>query len=242
VLFALERPLARGRITCLQSVLSGACNVILENMVEGADLEEAIADAVKRGITEPDPELDVSGWDTAQKLTILLTRAVGLRYTPEEIEVIGLRGIDPALVRAAEKRELRVKLVGLCEWGPELLQATVRPVAVPAESHLGSVRGENHVVVLRTRETGEMVYFGEGAGTLPVATAVLNDLLGVFDPGHSWTGRFPPAVEKTQAPSFDRHLVLEKGRARVVTEAAEGSVPVLDLCDGAATNREPEPS
>jgi hypothetical protein len=99
-------------------------------------------------------------------------------------------------------------------------------MAVPADGHLGAVRGGNHIVVLRTRDEGETVHIGPAAGTLPVATAVLNDLLGLMDPDHSWTGRYPAAPGGLPRPYFERHLILRDGRPTVVNEPV--GIPLLD--------------
>lgn len=230
LLYTLERPLAQSGISGIQAMLSASCNVILERMEAGTPFEEALADVVARELTEPDPDLDVSGWDSAQKLTILLAQASGLRYGARDVPTTGIRDLDPSLVREAPDLGYRVKLVSVARRDGRRLRATVRPMAVPRESHLGLVRGGNHVVVLQLTERGETVYVGSGSGDLPVATAVLNDLIGLFDPEHSWTGRFPRASEPAVEPGFSRWLVRESGRAEVRGgEPPTGSpVPVLD--------------
>jgi homoserine O-acetyltransferase len=229
LIHALSRPLAQSGVLELHAMLSSACNVMLERMEEGATLADALAEAVARDLTEPDPDLDLSGWDSAQKLTILLARATGRRYGGQHLQTTGIDRIDPRLVRAALDLDLRVKLVAMASRAPDSMTATVRPVAVPRDAHLGLVRGDNNVVVIHTPDGGEMVYLGTGAGDLPVATAVLNDLIGVFDPSHSWTGWYPAAETAVAAPTFGQWLVLRDGRPeRTGIPAAEG-VPILDV-------------
>jgi hypothetical protein len=103
-------------------------------------------------------------------------------------------------------------------------------MAVPTDSHLGSVRGANHLVVFEDPEAGETVFLGEGAGTVPVAIAVLNDVIGLFDPDRSWTGRFAAAPGRLPAPEFDAWVGLESGVARRGTGSPPppGAVPWLD--------------
>jgi hypothetical protein len=98
---------------------------------------------------------------------------------------------------------------------------------VARESHLGLVRGDNNVVVLHSADGGEMVYLGTGAGALPVATAVLNDLIGVFDPSHSWTGRFPAYALEVEAPEFAQWITVAGGKIRKGARETKGCVPVL---------------
>jgi hypothetical protein len=126
--------------------------------------------------------------------------------------------------------------VALAQASQHGLTATVRPMAVRHDGHLGMVRGVNNVVVTHAPDGGEMVYAGTGAGALPVATAVLNDLIGVFDADHSWTGRFPPVDAAVEAPTFDRWLVLDGERPRIEQRERDGAIPVLPVLrvDGTA--------
>jgi len=227
ILFALERPLHSGEIVGIRAVLSSTCNLILERMEAGATLAEGLAVAEAAGYPEVDPSLDLSGWDTAQKLALLLTRALRRRITTDGMEIEGIDRIDPAVVRAAMEFGMRVKLVAYATLDNGRTLATVRPMAVPVESHLGAVRDAHNVVVLRSRSEGEVVHIGPGFGTLPVARCVLNDLLGVMDPRHSWTGRFPGATEPLAAPIFHRFLVVGEEGATIESTPGEGRIPVL---------------
>jgi homoserine dehydrogenase len=228
LLYAVEGPLGRGRIASIQALLTSACNVILERVEEGMTFDEAVESAGEAGLTRPDPELFVSGWDTAQKLTILAARTYKRRFIAEEIAVQGLQDLDPEIVRAATECGYRVKFVGLYGASKESPVLGVLPAAVPAESHLGGIHAENNGVVMDNQLGGEMVFLGRGVGDLPVASAVLGDLVGIFHPARSWTGRFPRAEKPPQAPEFARYLALERGRPLIVNAPRPGAVPLLD--------------
>jgi len=228
LMYAVERPLAHLQIESIQAVLSSTCNVILERMEQGFSLSSALNHTRALEVTEPDPELDLSGWDTAQKLLILCARAQGLRFGVEELSIRGIHDLDPVLVREAPSLGLRIKLIGLFVASPESPVAGVLPLAVPAEGHLGSVRAGNNVVLLAGEETGEMVYLGKGSGQLPIAAALLNDVIGLYHPSHSWTGRFPRAGFRPRAPRFATFLVREGGVTVLTDTEVEGAVPLLE--------------
>jgi homoserine dehydrogenase len=228
LLYAVERPLGRGQVVSIQAVLSATCNVVLERVEQGFSFSAALSHAVRLGITEPDPDLDISGWDTAQKLIMLIARTEGRRYLVEDLSVAGVRDLDPVIVRDAVDLGLRVKLVGLFVREAPHHLAAVLPLAVPVEGHLGGVRGENNVIVLDEGEGGEMVHLGHGAGSLPVATAALNDLIGLFNPARSWTGRYPRAEHPPGAPRFVHYLARELGATVITDSPGPGSVPLLD--------------
>jgi len=228
LIFAVERPLGHGQIHSIQAILSSTCNLILERMEQGFSFSSTLSHAIALGITEPDPELDLSGWDTAQKLLILCARMQGVRFSVEDLSICGLHHIDPVLVREAPSLGLRIKFAGFFFKGPESPIAGVLPLAVPAEGHLGSVRAENNVIVLAGEETGEMVYLGAGSGRLPVATALLNDVIGLFHPHHSWTGRFPRPETGLTPPRFATFIGRESGATVLTDKGREGSVPLLE--------------
>jgi homoserine dehydrogenase len=209
-------------------LLSSACNVVLEEIERGRSFGEAVEEAERAGLTRPDSELFVSGWDTAQKLTILAARAYRRRFIAEQLSVHGLRELDPEIVRAASERGYRVKFVGLFSAGRESPVLGVLPAAVPAESHLGGIHGENNGVVMESQGGEEMVFLGRGVGDLPVASAVLGDLIGLFHPARSWTGRFPRAERAPRAPEFARYLRLERGSPLIGDAPRPGAVPLLD--------------
>ncbi len=228
LLHLVERPLGREHVASIRAVLSATCNVVLEQIEQGADFDDALIHAVRMGLTEPDPDLDVSGWDTAQKLTMLVARARGRRYLVEDLLVTGLTEIDPLLVREAPTLGLRVKLIGLYVAGVPAPVIGVLPVAVPADGHLGGVRGDYNVVVLDGGADAELVQLGRGGGGLPVAMGALNDLVGIFRPTRSWTGRYPPASVRPEAPRFALFLA-RRGSSIVITDLPEGpAVPTLD--------------
>ena len=228
LLYAVERPLVREQFHSIQAVLSSTCNLVLERVEAGDSFAGALAHARQLEVTEQDPALDLSGWDSAQKLLILAARTLGLRFAGEQLLVRGIEGLDPVLVRQAPRLGLRVKLVGLfVRTAARAPVAGVLPVAVGADSHLGSVRGVDNIIVLAGAETGELVQLGRGSGHLPVATALLNDLIGLFHPSHSWTGRYPPAGFAPLPPVFARHLARD-GEVRVTGRPAPGAVPLLE--------------
>jgi len=232
LLYSVDRPLGRRDIRSLQAILSSTCNFILEAVEGGATFDDALATAVDRGLTEPDPQLDLSGWDTMQKLIILVARTLGTRYGQEAIPTRSITGIAPALIQGAPALGLRVKLIGLFvepvtrkDDAPPILG--VLPVAVPLEGYLGGARDDNNVLVVDGGEEGELAYFARGGGDVPVASAVLGDLVGLFEPTRSWTGRYPPAERKPVPPRFTHFLQATGGEVRVAEENTADTIPIL---------------
>lgn len=229
LLYSVDRPLGRREVHAVWALLSSTCNVVLEGIERGDTLEDAVEVARSMGLPEPYPELDLSGWDTAQKLLILIARTCGRRFAAEQVPVQGITDLAPALVQGAPSLGYRVKLVGVfINIAPEPVIG-VLPVAVDVDGHLGGVHGDNNAVILANRDGSEMIFVGKGAGHLPVATSVLTDLIGLFDPRQSWTGRYPRALRVPRGPEFARYLARDAGGDVSITDRpGDGAIPLLE--------------
>jgi homoserine dehydrogenase len=180
VLQALDHGLRTERFTLLVGILNGTTNYILSTMErEGRDFEEALTAARELGYAEADPTLDLSGADTAQKLTILARRAFQAAVPHESIPTEGIVGIELEDLRQADRFGYIVKLLGIGLRSSEGLDLRVHPAFIPKRYLLASVRDEFNGVYLRGEASGSMLLYGKGAGALPTAQAVLGDVINV---------------------------------------------------------------
>ena len=227
-LYAVEQTLEAGSFSSLDAILSASSNRMMDLMEGGASHATALEECIASGLTESIPELDTSGWDAAQKLLLLIARAEQRRYGLSDLQVEGIESVDPRLVAAAPASGLRIKLVGLLRREAGGLKACLRPLAVRKGGHLGSVKGDNTVVVLGQHPVGEIVHVGPSSAPFPAARSLLSDLVGLFDLTQSWTGRYPRANAALPAPLFKRWLRLEDDRAEVFHGDDAGGIPLLD--------------
>lgn len=180
VLQALDHGLQTERFTMLVAVLNGTTNFILSTMErEGRDFAEALTAARSLGFAEADPSLDLAGTDTAQKLTLLVRRAFRVPVPHDSIPTEGIVGMELPDLRQADRFGYVAKLLGIAIRTPEGLDLRVHPAFIPKRYLLASVRDEFNGVYLRGEATGNMMFYGKGAGALPTAQAVLGDVLDV---------------------------------------------------------------
>jgi homoserine dehydrogenase len=178
ILQSLDHGLRTERFQLLVGILNGTTNYILSTMErEGRDFAEALDAARKLGFAESDPSLDLSGADTAQKLTILVRRAFPASIDPGTIPTEGIVGMELEDLRQADRFGYVAKLLGIALRTPSGLDVRVHPAFIPKRYLLASVRDEFNGIYLRGEASGSMMLYGKGAGAFPTAQAVLGDVL-----------------------------------------------------------------
>lgn len=220
VLQALDHGLRTERFTLLVGILNGTTNYILSTMErEGRDFEEALSAARELGYAEADPTLDLSGADTAQKLTILARRAFGAAVPHDSIPTEGIVGIELEDLRQADRFGYVVKLLGIGIRSAEGLDLRVHPAFIPKRYLLAAVRDEFNGVYLRGEASGSMLLYGKGAGALPTAQAVLGDVIALSRELRLKGGTKPAAPTPARATAAsqgadDERLPLDEVRTK----------------------------
>ncbi|MET1124412.1 MAG: homoserine dehydrogenase [Archaeoglobaceae archaeon] len=162
-------------ITGLAGVLNGTCNYILTRMEdEGLSYEHVLREAIELGIAEADPSYDVEGIDAAIKL-VILANTIGIDARFEDVERRGISFLTPEAFKAASEKGYTIRLVA--EAGDSL---SVRPRLV-RKGHPLATRGTMNVIVLHTEEAGSISLAGRGAGGVETASAMLSDLVAIYD-------------------------------------------------------------
>jgi homoserine dehydrogenase len=187
ILQSLDHGLRTERFTLLVGILNGTTNYILSTMErEGRDFAEALEAARKLGFAEADPSLDLSGADTAQKLTILVRRAFRVPLEHGSIPTEGIVGMELEDLRQAERFGYVVRLLGIAIRTPAGLDLRVHPAFIPKRYLLAAVRDEFNGVYMRGEAAGSMLLYGKGAGALATAQAILGDVIAS---AREWTWR-----------------------------------------------------
>src|SRR5262245_46738109 len=96
-----ERRAVGARATGVTAILNGTSNYVLTTMTRGGSFEAALASAQRLGYAEPDPTMDVSGADAAEKLAILVRLFGRLLVDPKAIPLDGLDTIEAEDIAAA---------------------------------------------------------------------------------------------------------------------------------------------
>jgi homoserine dehydrogenase len=181
----LRESLAGDRITRVTGIVNGTTNYILSAMdATGAGYGEALDEASRLGYAEADPTADVDGFDAAAKAAILASLAFHSRVTAADVHREGISSITAADVAAAKLLGRTVKLLALCERvtaadGSESVSVRVHPAMIPRTHPLAGVAGAFNAVFVEADAAGQLMFYGQGAGGAPTASAVLGDLVAV---------------------------------------------------------------
>ncbi|UJW35350.1 homoserine dehydrogenase [Saccharothrix sp. AJ9571] len=181
----LRESLAGDRITRVMGIVNGTTNYILSAMDStGAGYAEALDEASRLGYAEADPTADVDGYDAASKAAILASLAFHTRVTAADVHREGIAGVTASDITAAKMLNRTVKLLAICERvtsedGIESVSARVHPVMIPRAHQLAGVSGAFNAVYVEADAAGELMFYGQGAGGAPTASAVLGDLVAV---------------------------------------------------------------
>jgi homoserine dehydrogenase len=181
VLRALDEIKQSDTITQISGIVNGSTNFILTMMSEeGAEYEDAIKEARRRGFLEADPTLDVSGADAAQKLSVLIYHAFGQHILPHEIETRGIERITSHNVAEAKSAGETIKLIASARLENGELRAVVEPRRISTTHVFANTRDEFNALQIECRHAGPQLLYGKGAGSLPTASAVVSDLIEVL--------------------------------------------------------------
>lgn len=177
---SLRDGLVANEITAIYGILNGTCNYILTRMArEGADFDTVLADAQRLGYAEANPSLDIDGYDTAHKISILTSLAYGVTVPFDRITVEGIRGLSQTDVRYADEMGYAIKLIATCRERGGALEVRVNPTLVPKHHMLASVSDVFNAVMVTGTMTGDTLYYGKGAGRAATASAVISDIVSV---------------------------------------------------------------
>lgn len=176
----LKHSLIANRIDSIMGIVNGTTNYMLTRMDEDSlEYDAALKEAQERGFAEADPTADVDGLDAAAKIAILASIAFNSRVTMDQVFTEGIRRISPIDLANAHDSGYVVKLVAHARRGESGIDVRVHPTMIPEDHQLATVKGVFNAIFVEGDAVGQTMFFGEGAGAGPAASAVMGDVLEV---------------------------------------------------------------
>lgn len=163
----------------IRGVLNGTTNYILTQMQEVfLSFEAALAQAQAQGIAEPNPSLDLEGWDTACKILILASAHMGAGSTLGQVSRIGIGPQTEGLIETARKTGRKVRLLGRARIWQGRVRLSVAPKILSSDSPFFSIAGTSKAAVFTTKENGD-VFVSAQSGRDSISRTIMEDLLRI---------------------------------------------------------------
>jgi len=180
IISPLKHCLVSNEIQGVLGIVNGTTNYMLTRMAEdGLDYATALAEAQARGFAEADPTADVDGLDAAAKIAILASIAFNSRVVLAQVPAEGIRSITPADIEYAREMDYTIKLLAIARRLGDSIDIRVHPTLIRSTHPLASVNAVYNAIYVVGDAVGETMFFGEGAGSLPAASAVVGDVIEV---------------------------------------------------------------
>jgi len=177
---AVREGLTANRIEWIAGIINGTTNFILSEMRDkGLNFDVVLKEAQRLGYAEADPTFDIEGVDAAHKITLLSSLAFGIPVQFDKAHIEGISELDAADIRYAEQFGYRIKLLGITKRTPEGIELRVHPTLIPTKRLIANVEGAMNAVLVQGDAVGATLYYGQGAGAEPTASAVIADLVDV---------------------------------------------------------------
>jgi homoserine dehydrogenase len=229
VIQTLQQLLNINRIKKIEGILNGTSNYILSEMrTNQLSFSAALHAAQEKGYAEADPTNDVEGYDAFYKLMILSEIAFGGKPEWKNVPREGIKSITEEQIKGAEKLGLRFKLIASIQLvGGEII-GSVRPTLVTESHPLYNIEGVENSVSIEGDIVGRITLQGPGAGMLPTASAVIEDLIHVVrGNGHNLVhcSLTDGLAEHAEEKSNQNWLMIHRGEPQLT------SVPVSVLTE-----------
>lgn len=195
IIKSMREGLSGNQIEWVIGIINGTTNYILSEMRDkGVSFADALKQAQALGYAEADPTFDIEGTDAAHKIALLGAMAFGMDVQFSQDHVEGISGLDSADIACAEQLGYRIKLLAIAKRTAKGVEQRVHPTLIPARRLMANVEGPMNAVAVKADAVGVTMYYGQGAGSEPTASAVIADLAD--------TVRLQTSSENQRVPSL----------------------------------------
>ncbi|SEA07987.1 homoserine dehydrogenase [Thalassobacillus cyri] len=181
VIRTIEQLLQVNRVEKIEAILNGTSNYILTAMSERSiDFKTALAEAKEKGYAEADPTNDIDGTDAFNKLMILSQLIFNDQPAWHKVEKTGIKDLTSTDIQAAQENNKKYKHIAVIYKEGDQLKAEVSPLLLSSSHPLYNIDGVDNAIAITSNIVGTITLIGPGAGKLPTASAMVEDLVAIF--------------------------------------------------------------
>jgi len=176
-IFSLFEQMPAIHLQGFHGILNSTTNVILSEMEQGLNFDEALKKAQALGVAETEATHDIDGWDAAVKTAALITVLMDIPVRLEEIEREGIRDLTPQALRNAKRDGWPFKLVCRAQRTGSGVKASVRPEKVLSTQPMARIAGTSSYVYFETDIFPGLAITEENPGLYATAYGLLADFV-----------------------------------------------------------------
>lgn len=175
----LSQCLVANEVDEIAGILNGTTNFIFGKMInDNMDFSDALKLAQDLGYAERNPEADIEGHDACRKICILASLAFGKHIYPDNVYTKGISEITLDDVKYADSLNYVIKLIGdVKKTENGKLDILVAPMLLSKDCILSDINDVFNGILVKGDCTGDVMFYGKGAGKLPTASAVVADVV-----------------------------------------------------------------
>ena len=160
-------------------IFNGTSNFILDNMYRFEnEFFTTLKTAQELGYAEADPSADIDGYDVTNKVIISFALAYD-GFIKNEFPCFTMRNITKEDILYFKKNGLIAKYIGEATTVGNEYEASVMLNLFQTNALEGNVLSNYNIVTVQSHTMGEVKFYGQGAGKLPTANAIIQDILDI---------------------------------------------------------------
>ncbi len=177
----LEKALRIDAVDCIHGIFNGTSNYILDHMYRyQATFDDVLKDAQHLGYAEADPSADIDGFDISNKIRISASIAYNHPIT-DQFPIFGIRNILKEDVQFFSSKGFVVKLIAKTKRKGNTYDCIVEPMLFGKNQIEANIQENYNLISLHGDTIGELKFYGQGAGKLATANAVIQDIIDISE-------------------------------------------------------------
>ncbi|WP_057881329.1 homoserine dehydrogenase [Companilactobacillus kimchiensis] len=212
----LEKALRIDNVNSISGIFNGTSNFILDQMSRnGETFVKVLKKAQELGYAEADPSADIDGYDVANKLCISADIAYNIDIKDhQDLPIFGIRNITCSDVKYFQQKGFSVKLIGRTRQSGNKFDYAVEPALFLNRTLEANTPDNYNLISLNGDTIGKLDFFGQGAGMLPTANAVIQDILDIKEQKSHLKRNFDKRMEYCPELTKGNYLVRSKTDVR----------------------------
>jgi len=212
----LEKALRIDNVNSISGIFNGTSNFILDQMSRyGESFIKVLKQAQALGYAEADPSADIDGYDIANKLCISADIAYNIDIkNHQNLPIFGIRNITCSDIKYFQQKGFSVKLIGRTRQSGNKFDYVVEPALFLNRTLEANTPDNYNLISLNGDTIGKLDFFGQGAGMLPTANAVIQDILDIKEQKEHLKRDFDKRMEYCPELTKGDYLVRSKDNVK----------------------------